>query len=133
MPKQAGRLCVLKKGATAIAGARVVGLSWNGQPIDVTDQGDSGIQSFLAGHLATDTMEVTIEGLEEDGVIRTAALSGGAAAKFLSDLTFEFPTGDTITGNFVLTTYTESGPHDDAQTFNATFVRNGVHTFTPDD
>lgn len=130
MAKGAGRLCVLKKGATAIAGARVVGMTWNGQAIDVTDQGDSGIQTFLDDVIASDTLEISIEGLEEDEVIRDIALSSTNAAKFLSDLSFEFPSGDKITGKFVLTSYSETGNYQEAMTFSATFVRNGVHTYT---
>ncbi len=130
MAKQAGRLATFKVGAATIAGVRVLGLTWNGGAIDVTDQNDSGFQTFLDGVLATDTLELTVEGLEEDGVLRKRALKSGQAEKFLSDAEFAFPNGDKITGNFVMTTYTEGSPYDNAETFNATFVRNGSHTFT---
>lgn len=127
MAKGAGRLCVLKKATVAIAGARVVGITWNGQPIDVTDQGDSGVQTFLADVLASDTLEISIEGVEEDQVIHDIAFSTTNAARFLTDLTFTFPNGDVISGSFVLTAYTETGNYQEAQTFSATFVRNGIH------
>lgn len=129
MAKQAGRLATLKVGASTIAGVRVLGVTWNGGAIDVTDQNDSGFQVFLDGVLATDTLELTVEGLEEDGVLRKAALKSGQEAKFFTNAEFKFPNGDTITGNFVMTTYTEGAPYDNAETFNATFVRNGAHTF----
>ncbi|WP_225029431.1 phage tail protein [Xinfangfangia pollutisoli] len=130
MAKQAGRLATLKLGAATIAGVRVLGLTWNGGAIEVTDQNDSGIQTFLSGVLASDTLELTVEGLEEDGVLRKAALKAGPAGKFLEGAVFAFPNGDRIAGDFVMTAYTEGAPYDNAQTFNATFVRNGAHSFT---
>lgn len=130
MAKQAGRLATFKVGANTIAGVRVLNINWNGTPIDTTDQGDAGFQTFLAGVMATDTLELSVEGLEEDQVIRKAALKSGQSAKFFADAEFVFPNGDEIEGDFVLTAYTEGNPHDNATTFTATFVRNGAHTFT---
>ncbi|VDC31422.1 hypothetical protein [Pseudogemmobacter humi] len=129
MAKQAGRLATLKVGASTIAGVRVLNINWNGTPIDTTDQNDAGFQTFLVGVMATDTLELTVEGLEEDQVLRKAALKSGQSAKFIADAEFKFPNGDTITGDFVLTTYTEGQPYDNATSFNATFVRNSAHTF----
>lgn len=131
MAKAAGRLCVIKKNAVTIAGGRTVGITWNGAGIDVTDQNDSGIQTFLDQVLTGDTLEITIEGIEEDQVLRDIAFNTSGATKHLSDLSFVFPNGDAITGDFIMTSYAETGAYEDAQTFNATFVRNGAHTYTP--
>lgn len=129
MAKQAGRLATFKVGATTLAGVRVLNLTWNGAGIETTDRDDSGFQAFLEGHLASDTLELSVEGLEQDGVLRKAALKSGQAEKFFADAEFNFAGGDSITGNFLMTTYTEGAPHDDAVTFSATFVRNGKHVF----
>lgn len=130
MAKQAGRLATLRVGEVVIAGVRVLNLTWNGTAIDTTDQGDGGVQTFLSGILATDTLELTCEGLEEDGVLRKLALKSNQAAKFLAAARFDFPNGDRLTGDFVMTAYQEGAPYQEAQTFSATFVRNGPHTFT---
>ncbi len=55
---------------------------------------------------------------------------GGESGKFLSDLTFDFPGGDELSGNWVMTAYSETGAFEDGQTFNATFVSNGEPTYT---
>lgn len=130
MPKQAGRAALLKIGGVTIAALRTISLSWNGTTVDVTDQSSSGIQEFLDGILATDVLQVTASGLEEDGVLRKLALKDSQAAKFIDDMELVFPTGDSIDGNFVLTSYTENEPYDNAVDFNSTFVRNGAHTWT---
>lgn len=129
MTKQAGQLCTVSLAGTTIAGGRTSGISWNGTPIDVSDKGSNAFQEFLDGVLATDTLEVTLDGLEEDQVLRDKALSTVPANKFLPDLSFNFPNGDKLSGKFILTTYTETGAHDGAQEFTATFVRNGAHTY----
>mgnify|MGYP000627782065 CR=1 FL=1 len=130
----AGRLCVIKKAGTAIAGLRVNSITWNGAGIDVTDKGDGAFQTFLTDVLATDTLEISGEGIEDGNVLRNLALSTDPADKFMTDLTYEFAAdadaADTISGSFILTSYSEGSPYQEANTFTATFVRNGAHTFT---
>lgn len=129
MAQQAGRDCVIKKNSTAIAGARTVGITVNGSPISIEDQGDDGIATYLDGVLTGQSLELTIEGVEEDGILRGIA-TGAASGKFLTDLTFEYPDGDVISGDFVMTAYSETGAYEDAQMFNATFSSNGTWTVT---
>lgn len=130
MAKTAGRDCTVRQGATTIAGGRTTGITCNGEPIDVTDQGDSGVQNFLSNVLASDTCEITIDGLEEDSILHDLAFSGVQSDKFISDLGFFFANGDSVVGGFVMTNYTTTGEYQEATKFNATFVRNGAHTFT---
>ena len=127
MAKQAGRLCLIKKNSTTIGGGKTVGITVNGSPINVEDQGDAGIQTFLAGILTGQSVELTIEGYEEDQVLRDLAF-GAASGKFLTDISFFFPNGDNITGDFVMTAYSESGAFEDGQTFSATFSSDGAYT-----
>jgi predicted secreted protein len=129
MAKTPGRLCVIKKNTTTIAGGRTVGMTVNGSPINVEDQGDSGFATYLPDVLTGQSIELTIEGYEEDQVLRDISL-GTASGKFLTDLTFDFPNGDEISGDFVMTAYSETGAYEDGQTFNATFGSDGAWTFT---
>lgn len=130
MAKQAGKDTFLKIGDVTIAALRSTKVSWAGGTIDTTDQNSDGIAEFLDGVLATDTLQVTVSGLEEDGVLRKLALKSNQAAKFIPDMEILYPTGDKITGAFVLTAYDDNSPHDNAVDFNATFVRNRAHTWT---
>ena len=45
--------------------------------------------------------------------------------------TFEYSDGGTVAGNFYLQEYAETGNHDGEITFEATFMSNGVITYTP--
>ena len=129
MAKSAGRLNVIKKNNVTIAGGKTVGFTVNGSPVDVQDQGDSGFQTLLAGVITGQSIELTIEGYEEDQVLRDLAL-GAASGRFLTDITFETPDGDEISGSFFLATYSETGAFDDGQTFTASFTSDGAWTFT---
>lgn len=130
MAKTAGRLCVIKKATATIAGGRTVGVTVNGSPIDVTDQGDLGFQTMLGDVLTGRSLGLTIDGYEEDSILRDIAMAADPAGHFMTDLTFVYPNGDIISGAFVMTGYSESGAYQDGQTFNATFTSNAAWTFT---
>lgn len=130
MAKAAGRLFYIKKNGTDIAGLRNVSISGGGSPIDVTDQGDSGYNTFLSNVMTGMALEISGSGIEEDQVFHDAWY-GGVSTRFMTDITVEFPNGDTISGNVVMTSYSETGPYDDAQTFDVTIMTNGTWTFTP--
>jgi len=131
MPKFSGRDCVIKKAAVTIGGARTVGIKKNGTPINIEDQGNNGVARYLADVLTGQSIELTMSGLEEDQVLRTIAMASTAAGSFLDDLTFEYPNGAILSGDFVMTSYDETGQYESAQEYNATFASDGVWTFTP--
>lgn len=130
MAKETGRLCLIKKNGTTIGGLLTNSMTVNGTPVNVEDKGDAGVQTMLSGILTGQSIEISGEGYEEDNVLRDIAL-GPASGKFLSDITYVFGDGDVISGNFVMTAYSESAEKDEAEKFNATFVSDGAWTFTP--
>lgn len=129
MPAQAGRDMLVKKNNVAIAGGRTTGFSVDGTAIDVSTQGDSGFKTYLAGVMTDRSISLTIEGVETDQVLRDAALANDPSARFMSDLTFEAPNGDELSGNWILSAYSETGAYQDAVTFSATITSNGAWTF----
>ena len=131
MANTAGRDFVVKKNGTVIASVRSKGMTSNKTPIETTNDDDDGDVSYLSGVFATKALEITVEGLTDDDVLSDIALSNTDADAHLSDLTLERANGDVVSGNFILTNYTETGAYQEATTFSATFVRNGAHTFTP--
>lgn len=129
MAKAAGRLFYVKKNGTNIAGLRNVSISGGGTPIDVTDQGDSGYNTYLSNVMTGMALEFTGSGIEEDQVLHDAWY-GGVSSRFMTDITVVFPNGDTLSGDVVLTAYSETGAYEDAQTFDFTFSTDGTWTFT---
>jgi predicted secreted protein len=129
MAKTAGRLFVLKKGVTVIGGGRSLSVSVNGSPIDVSDKDSAGFVEYLADELTGRQLEFTVDGIEEDQVLRDLAF-GASSGVFLSDLTFEFGATSTVSGDFVMTGYSETGEYQDSITYTATFVSDGSWTYT---
>lgn len=127
MAKAPGRLAVVSKNAVAIASVRVSTISIANEPIDVTDRDSSGIVELLSAS-ATRQITMSVEGLANSPVLRDIAF--GTGSMLLTDMSFKFAdaltAADTITGNFFLTSYEESNPHDDASEFSCEFVSSGA-------
>lgn len=131
MANAAGRAFLVQKNSTTIASVRSKSVTWNGTPIDTTNDDDDGATSYLASEFANTSLEISVEGLTDDDVLSDLAFVATSSSKHLSDITLERPNGDVISGTFILTNYVETGTYEEAVTFTATLVRNGIHTWTP--
>lgn len=129
MADQPGRLFLIKKNDVTLGGGRTVGMTVNGTTIDASDQTDVGFTVFVADTIIDSGLEITFEGVARENTLRDIGL-GAQANRFMSDITLHFPDGDEISGDFVLSGYSETGPYKDSQQFSATLVSNGAWTFT---
>jgi TP901-1 family phage major tail protein len=130
-----GRELLIKKAGTVLAGVRTKSFSFAGEPVDVTTDDDTGFRTLLA-ESGQEAIDISVEGLTKDLVLRQAALGSGSL--MLTDVTLEFPktgtqavSGDTISGNFFLSSLEESGTYNDAMTFSASLQSSGAWTYTP--
>ena len=128
MASSIGRDFVVKKAGTAIAGVRTKTVTFNGEPVDVTSDDDNGFRTMLSG-AGQKSIDMSVEGLTKDDVLRGAALSGSSL--LLTDVTVEYPNGDTISGDFFMNSLEETGTYNDAMTFTASFQSSGAFTYTP--
>lgn len=128
MAANIGRLLVLKTGTTAIAGMRTKGISFNGDPVDITSDDSSGYRELLttAGNMSLD---ISIDGITKDNELRTAALANTDLE--LASVTIEYPNGDTLSGTFLLVSLEETGAYNDAMTFSGSLQSSGAWTYTP--
>lgn len=130
MAGQAGRNFVVEKNSVVIAGVRATNMTKNGAPIPDDDQNDDGFSSFIPGVMVDQTLEFSVEGVVKSEVLRDIALSTLADSPcFFDDLTFTTPSGAVISGDFVMTAYTEGAPYKEAMTFSATFTSDGAWTY----
>lgn len=127
MAATAGRKLRIKKGGTAIAGARTDNLTINNEPIDITDKSDAGWSTMLAD-AGVRSIEADVEGILEDSTL--IALSVGAVANLLAAWSIEIEGIGTFTGNFYLNSLELGGEQEDAVTFTANIQSSGVITFT---
>lgn len=125
MAAHAGRKVSVKWKSSTLTGIREKSLTIGGDPIDITTGDDDGWR-----HLLTEPSEKTVE-IGVNGVISVDTLR---AAMFQTDRTgaveFTYPDGAKISGTFYLSSYKETGPYKDAQTFDATFQSTGTVTYT---
>jgi predicted secreted protein len=130
MAKNAGRLAVVRKAGTPIAGVRVSTIKWGAESIDVTDRDSAGIIEVLSV-VASQQITLSVEGVYSSPILRDIAFDT-AASKLLTDITFIFGDAlaakDTITGNFFFGSYEEANPHDAESTFTAEFMSSGAWT-----
>ena len=128
MAASAGRELLIKKGVSVIAGVRTKTVTINGEPIDVTTDDDSGFRTLLAS-AGLRSIDLSVEGVTKDATLR--AIVAGVSSQLLTDISIEYPNGDTIDGDFYLVNIEESGEYQDALTFSASLQSSGPFTYTP--
>lgn len=125
MPASSGRELVLKRGTTVVAGVRTKAMAITRAGIDVTSDDDAGFRTML-GEPGQLELNISVSGVTKDDVLRADAVNGVT----LQAYTLEFEDGSTVTGNFFLATYTETGTYNEAVTFEAEIQSSGTFVFT---
>lgn len=127
MAAVSGRKLRIKKGGTAIAGARTDNLTINNEPVDITDKAASGWRTMLAD-AGVRSIDADVEGVIIDSTF--LALAVGTASSLLAAYSIEIEGIGTFAGNFYLTSLQVSGEQADATTFTANIQSSGTITFT---
>lgn len=127
MAATAGRKLRIKKGGTAIAGARTDNLTINNEPIDITDKAANGWRTLL-GDVGVRSIDADVEGVLLDSTL--IAVATGTASALLSAYTLEIEGIGTFAGNFYLNSLAISGEQADTVTFTANIQSSGTITFT---
>lgn len=127
MPANIGRELLVKRGSTVIAGLRSKGVAFNGEPVDVTTDDESGFRTLLS-EAGTYSIDLSVEGVTKDNDLRAAVL--GSTDLMLTDVNIEWPNGDTLSGDFFFASLEETGPYNDALTFSGSLQSSGEWTYT---
>lgn len=129
MAAVSGRKLRIKKGGTAVAGARTNSLTINNEPIDITDKDDAAWRTMLAD-VGVRSIDAEVEGVLTDSTL--IAIAVGAAANLLAAYTLEIDGIGDFSGNFYLASFAITGEQADTVTFTASIQSSGTITFTPD-
>lgn len=121
-----GRDLAIKLDATLIAMVRTKSVSINREPIDVTTDDDAGWRALLA-EPGERQVDLSVSGVAGDGTLRDLSMEDPAV---LSAMTIEWPNGDSMTGDFFLNSYSESGEYNGSITFDASLQSSGAQTYT---
>lgn len=121
-----GRDIEFEWGAAPILGIREKGIAIAGEPINISSDEDNGWRALLA-EAGENQVDITISGVTKDAVLKTAWFNGSRQAA----VTITYPNGDELSGTFHLASFTDTGPYNDATTFEATLNSTGAVVFTP--
>ena len=125
MAELLGRTVTISIGSplAVVATARTKNLSINNEVIDVTADGDSGVRRYLSqpGEKAVD---VSVDGMFDsaDATLLDLSLNGSDVSIPVS---FDFGTY-TVSGTFVMPSFSMGLPYKEAVTFSATFNSSGA-------
>lgn len=109
-----------------IPGVREKGISAAGEAVNVTSD-ENGSWQTLLDEAGEDAVTISISGVTKSDVLRAAWFSRDRTA----DVTLTYPNGAVIEGTFFMASYNETGPYNDATTFEAELHSNGEVTYTP--
>jgi predicted secreted protein len=118
--EQLGRKVTISVGGNVVATARTKSLTINNSPINVTADGDDGIQRMLTEQ-GEKAVEVSVEGLSFGSDLMDVALGDN----LVQEIIFDYGTY-TITGDFFQASYAETMPYNEAMTFSASYSSSGA-------
>lgn len=132
MGARAGRRVIVRWNGEQIPGVREKAASFNGEPLNITSDEDSGWQTLLGtpeegGDVGEKSIEFTMSGVTKSAVLKNAWFGQNR----IGTLEVTYPDGSIISGVFHLATYSETDPYNEASTFESTFQSSGEPTYTP--
>lgn len=125
MAALSGRKLRIKKGSTAIAGARTDSLTINNEPVDITDKDDLGWRTMLS-EAGVRSVDATVEGVIIDDVLIEAVM----ASNLISAYTVEIDGIGDFTADWFISSLELGGEQADAVTFTANIQSSGTVTYT---
>lgn len=122
-----GRELVIDWDSVTLVGVRTRTFSITNDYVDVTTDDDSGWRTLLADP-GLRSLEVTVGGIASDQVLIAEIMKANITGE---PLTVQLPTTTgTIAGTFLLSSFEQTGEHDGAVEFSATFMSSGEFTYT---
>ena len=129
-----GRKLTLDWDTATLVGVRTRGFTVNNEYVDVTTDDDNGWRTLLSDP-GLRSVEVTVGGIASDEVLVAEMLKASITGEPLDIL---LPTGTAagittpgkLAGTFLVSSYEQTGEHDGAVEFSATFMSAGVVAYT---
>jgi predicted secreted protein len=125
----AGRNTALTWNGGALLGVRTKSMAANGNAIDITSGEDAGKRLLLAAAVAQDEVNLSLQGVAKDLVLRNAWFAGGANRQ--KTIVMTWADGSILSGTFQIINYTEGHPYNDAITYQVELQSSGAWSYTP--
>lgn len=122
-----GRALTIDYATTTLVGVRTKGYTVTNDYVDVTTDDDDGWRVLLADP-GLRSVEVTVGGISSDQILLAAIMAASVAS---ATVTVQLPTTTgTLVGSFLISSFEQTGEHDGAVEFSATFMSSGAVTYT---
>lgn len=129
-----GRALTIDEDSTTLVGVRTRGFTVTNEYVDVTTDDDTGWRTLLADP-GLRSIEITVGGITQDEVLLAEMMAANVAT---TPVQANLPTGTaggvttpgTLSGNWLISSYEQTGEHDGAAEFSATFMSTGQVTYT---
>lgn len=122
-----GRALTLDWDGTTLVGVRTRGYTITNDYVDVTTDDDDGWRTLLANP-GLRQVEATAGGISSDQVLIAEMTKANITGE---PLTIQLPTTTgTLAGTFLVSSFEQTGEHDGAVEFTATFMSSGAVTYT---
>lgn len=122
-----GRALTFDWDSVTLVGVRTKGYTITNDYVDVTTDDDDGWRTLLADP-GLRSVEATVGGISSDQVILAEIMKANITGE---PLTIQLPTTTgTLAGTFLCSSFEQSGEHDGAVEFSATFMSSGAVTYT---
>lgn len=110
-----------------ILGVREKGIELNGEAVDVTSDENNGWRTVLSKP-GQNEVTISISGVTKDTKLKEAWFADPSQRMQLATITY--PDGGVMSGLFFLQSYSETGAYNDATTFEAELISNGVISYS---
>ena len=122
-----GRNLTIDWDTVTLVGVRTKGYTITNDYVDVTTDDDDGWQTLLADP-GLRSVEVTAGGISSDQVLLAEMMKSNITGE---PLTIQLPTTTgTLAGTFFVSSFEQTGEHDGAVEFTASFMSSGPVTYT---
>jgi TP901-1 family phage major tail protein len=123
-----GRALTIDWNSVTLVGVRTKSYTITNDYVDVTTDDDDGWRTLLADP-GLRSIEVSVSGISSDQVLIAEVMQANITGETL-DIELPTTTGS-LSGLFLCSSFEQSGEHDGAVEFSATFMSNGVVTYAP--
>lgn len=124
-----GRDVILTVGGQAIAGTQTKGLTCNNEPVDVTDDAAGGWRLVMA-RPGLKTVDIAISGILKNLELMRSFFSAANSGSQIFAVSVTYPDGSIVAGDFMLTSFSETGESNAGKTFDSSWQSSGNLTFT---
>ena len=125
-----GRELVVDWNAVTLVGVRSRTVSISNEYVDVTTDDDTGWRTLLDDP-GMRSVEVTVSGISSDEVLMAALMAANVTNQALTiNLPSTLATPGNLEGGFLVSAFENSGDHDGAVEFSATFMSTGATVYT---